>query len=125
MDQNGHKMRNKVRQRPRLVGQMPVHRSGQIPRLGLQPLDPLGLAGAAQRPVRLFGQRPVVPGVPAPDLAGVGAGGQPLGQEGADGLQYQAAGAGPGVAELDQAVPGQRFGLWRNCSFNGLAGPRH
>ena len=53
-----------VRQRPGVVGQVPAHGGGQVALLGLQALGPLALAGAAQRPVGLLGQRPVVLGVP-------------------------------------------------------------
>jgi hypothetical protein len=63
-----------MRQRPAVMGQVPAHRGGQVARLGLQPLPPLGLARATQRPVRLLGQRAVVVGVPPPDLGGVGPG---------------------------------------------------
>jgi hypothetical protein len=59
-----------VGQRPGVVSQVPAHRGGQVARLGVQPLQALAPIGAAQRPVRLFGQRPVEVGVPPPDLGG-------------------------------------------------------
>jgi hypothetical protein len=74
------------------VGQVPAHRGGQVARLGLQALQPLAVAGAAQRPVALLGQRPVVLGVPVLDLVAAGPGRQPLGDELADGLQHPAPG---------------------------------
>jgi hypothetical protein len=61
-----------VQLRPRVVGQVPAH-GGQVARLGLQPLQPVVLARAAQRPVRLLSQRPVVLGVAASNLDDVGA----------------------------------------------------
>jgi len=88
------------------MGQVPAHRGGQVARLGLQPLQPLALARAAQRPVGLLGQRPVVAGVPPGDLGGVGPGREPLGHELANGLQHPRPGPEFGAVEVDQAVPG-------------------
>jgi hypothetical protein len=62
-----------VRQRPGVVRQVPAHRGSEVARLGVQPLQPLALAGA-QRPIRLLGQGLVIAGVAAPDLGGVGPG---------------------------------------------------
>jgi hypothetical protein len=67
-----------VRQRPGVVGQVPAHGGGEVARLGLQPLGPLALPGAPQRPVGLHGQRPVVVGEAARDLGRIGPVGQPL-----------------------------------------------
>jgi len=61
-----------VWQRPQVVGQVPVHDGGQVARLGLQPLQPLVLARAAQGPVRRLSQGPEVLGVAASNLDGVG-----------------------------------------------------
>ena len=63
-----------VRQRFTVVGQVPAHGGGQVARLGLQPPGPLALPGAPQQRVGLLGQRPVVGGVAARDLGGVGPG---------------------------------------------------
>ena len=108
-DQNSHKTRNRWGSGPRVMGQVPAHRGGQVARLGLQPLQPIAVAGAAQWPVRLLGQRPVVAGVPPGDLVGVGPGRQPLGHELADGLQHPRPGPGLSIVHVDQAVPGQRL----------------
>jgi hypothetical protein len=70
------------------VGQVPARGGGEVARLGLQPLGPLALPGAPQRPVGLRGQRLVVVGMAARDLGGVGPGRQPLGHKRADGLQH-------------------------------------
>ncbi|HEY2128893.1 MAG TPA: hypothetical protein VGH77_17065 [Streptosporangiaceae bacterium] len=43
------------RQWPAVMGQVPAHRRGQVPCLGVQPLQPLARAGGAQRPVGLLG----------------------------------------------------------------------
>ena len=60
-----------VGQRPGVVGQVPAHGCGQVTVLGLQPVKPLVLAEAAQRPVSPLGQRPVVAGVTVLDLGDV------------------------------------------------------
>lgn len=99
-----------MRQRPRVMGQVPAHRGGQVPRLGVQPLQPLAPASAAQRPVRLLGQDPVVVGVPPLDLVGAGPGRQPLGHKLADGLQHPGPGPELRAVDIDQAVAGQRLG---------------
>ena len=101
-----------MRQRPGVVGEVPAHGGGQVARLGLQALGPVALAGAAQRPVGLLGQRPVVVGVPAADLGGVGPGRQPLGHERADGLQHPQPGAvvGAGRGRSGCGGPAPRTG---------------
>jgi hypothetical protein len=83
------------------VGQVPAHGGGQVARLDLQLRGPLVLPEAPQRPVRPPGQRPVVVGVPAPDLDGVGPVGQPLGDELADGLEH------PQTVALARCCPGR------------------
>jgi hypothetical protein len=99
-----------VGKRLRVVGQVPAHRGGQVARLALQPLGPLVLVEAPQRPVGLLGQRPVVVGVAALDLGAVGPARQPFGDELPDGLQHPRPGTVVGAVELDQAVADQRFG---------------
>jgi len=89
--------------------QAPAPGGGQVPRLGLQPFQPLGMAAAAKWPVGLLGQGPVIIGVPGTDLGGIGTGRQPIDHEPADGLQHLAAGPVTGGVELDEAVPGQRL----------------
>jgi hypothetical protein len=96
-----------VRQRPAVMGQVPAHGGGQVSCLTLEPVHPFASAGAAQPPVRLLGQRPVVAGVPAADLGGVGPEGEMLRHELADGFQHPRPGPEPGAVEVDQAVPGQ------------------
>ena len=98
-----------MRQRPRVTGQVPAHRRGQVARLGVQPLQRHARAGAAQQPVRLLSQRPVEASLAAPDLVGVGPGRQPLGHKLADGLQHPRPGPELRAVEIDQAVAGQRL----------------
>ena len=96
-----------MRQRRGIVAQVPAHRGGEVARFGLQAIEQRVVAGPAQRPVGPLGQRPVVAGVAAADLAGVGPARQPLGDEGADGLQHPRPRAGPAVVQVDQAVLGE------------------
>lgn len=97
-------------ERRAVVVQVPVHGGGQIAGLGLQKLEPLAMADAPQRPVRLLGQLPVVVGVAALDLGRVGPGGQALGDEAADRFEHPRSGAVIGDIEIDQTVTGQRLG---------------
>ena len=99
-----------MRQRSGIAAEVPAHGDGQVSGLGLQPIQPLALAGAAQVRFRLFGQRPVVIGVAALHLDDVGPGGQPFGDEHADGLQHPAPEPIAGAVGLNQAVPDQRLG---------------
>jgi hypothetical protein len=99
----------RVRQRPGVVVEVPAHGGSQIAVVDLEAFGPLALAGAAQWPVGLLGQRPVVVRVPPADLGGVGPGRQPLGHKRANRLQHPQPGAVVGRVEMDQAVPGQRL----------------
>ena len=93
-----------VRQRPAVLGQIPAHRGGQVARLGLQPLEPFVLARAAQRPVRLLSQRPVVLSVAVPNLDGVRPGRQPFGHKLPHGLQHPRPRPELRAVGIDQAV---------------------
>ena len=68
--------------------QVPAHGGGQVACLGLQPLEPLAVAGAAQGPIGPVGQRPVVLGMAVLDLGDVGPRRKPLGDEGADRVEH-------------------------------------
>jgi hypothetical protein len=59
------------------MAEVPPDGSGQVARLGSQPVQPLAEADAAQVRFGLFGQVPVVGGMTALYLVGVGPGGQP------------------------------------------------
>ncbi len=108
-NQKSQRTRNRCGSGPVSLSRYQRTAAARLPCLGVQALAPLALAGAAQRPVGLLGQRPVEVGVPPADLGGVGPGRQPLGHERADGLQHPQPGAVVGGVEVDQAVPGQRL----------------
>ena len=92
-----------------VVIQVPAHSCGQVAGLRLQPLEPLPVPRAAQRPIGLPDQGPVVLGVAMSDRGDVRPGGKPFGEERVDRVEH--ARPRPSIAglEADHAVAGERL----------------
>jgi hypothetical protein len=99
-----------VRQSPNVVIQVPAHGCGQVAGLRLEPFEPLPVPRAAQRPIGLPGQGPVVLGMAMSDRGDVGPSGKPFGEECLDRVEHPRPRPSIAGLEADHAVAGERLG---------------